>query len=218
MKQPHLEFLARRMREHHRHHPWRLSTGGLYIPHSYGNMSPDSLSYWDDVGFILNGRRFMVWWRHPRDVYRNAIEDLAWAQHEAEFGDAPDPNWLFDGATTLYKQTGKSGKRKKRIGSRSRNPSAEQERYYALLSEREDALKNEGIDLDVQPSWKWRRYLRCMGMDLVAPVEVRNERELAGMAALARDLVLHKTTLVERFPGAPYGRADWLRDVPRMRS
>jgi hypothetical protein len=218
MKQPHLEFLARRMREDHRHHPWSLSAGGLYIPHSYGDMTLDSLSYWDDVGFILNGRRFMVWWRHPRDLYRNAIEDLAWAQHEAEFGESPDPNWLFDGATTLHKQTGKSGKRKKPIGSRSRNPSAEQERYYALLSEREDALKNEGLDLDVQPSWKWRRYLRCMGMDLVAPVEVRNERELADMAALARDLVLHKTTLAERFPGVPYGRADWLRDVPRMRS
>ena len=138
MKQPHLEFLARRMREHHRHHPWRLSTGGLYIPHSYEDMTPDSLSYWDDVGFILNGRRFMVWWRHPRDLYRNAIEDLAWAQHEAEFGYPPDPNWLFDGATTLYKHTGKSGKRKKRIGSQSRNPSADQERYYVAPEESRD--------------------------------------------------------------------------------
>ena len=54
MKQPHLEFLARRMREYHRHHPWRLSVGGLYIPHSYENMTPASLSYWDDVGFILH--------------------------------------------------------------------------------------------------------------------------------------------------------------------
>jgi len=217
MKNPHLEHLARRMREDHRHHPWSLSAGGLWITHSYEHSHPDELSHWDDVGFILNGRRFMVWWRHPRDVYRSAIKDLAWQQHEAEHGDSPDRDWLFDGATTIYKIVGKSRKRKKPVGSQSRSPSSEQERYYALLSEREAALRQQGIDLEVRPSWTWRRYLRCMGIDLVAPMEVRNEQELAQLADLARQLVLRKTTLAERFPGA-YSRADWLRDVGRMQS
>jgi hypothetical protein len=62
VKNRHYEFMGQRMREYHRTHPWRLSHGGLFIPHSYENMTPDSLSYWDDVGFILNGRRFIVWW------------------------------------------------------------------------------------------------------------------------------------------------------------
>ena len=38
MKNPHYESLGRRMREYHRTHQWRLSEGGLYIPHAYWNM------------------------------------------------------------------------------------------------------------------------------------------------------------------------------------
>lgn len=45
MKNPHYEHLGRRMREYHRSHAWRLSEGGLFIPHSYQEMGPDSLSY-----------------------------------------------------------------------------------------------------------------------------------------------------------------------------
>lgn len=69
MKNPHLEYLAQRMREDHRHHPWCLSEGGLYIPHNHDGMKPDALSHCDEVGFLLNGRRFMVWWEHPRAIY-----------------------------------------------------------------------------------------------------------------------------------------------------
>jgi hypothetical protein len=217
MKHPHLERLARRMREHHRHHPWRLSHAGLYIPHSYHDMRPDDLSYWDDVGFILNGRRFMVWWRHPRDVYRCAIKDLAWAQQKAELGQPPERDWLFKDATTLYKQVGKSGTRKKRIGSRSQELPEATARYYSQLNEREAALRQQGIDLDVRASWTWKRYETFMGMDLVAPVEVRNEQELAQLADLARQLVLRKTTLAERFP-CVYSRADWLREHSEVRT
>ena len=217
MKQPHLEHLARRMREHHRHHPWRLSAGGLYIPHAYHDMKPDDLSHWDDVGFILNGRRFMVWWQHPRYVYATAIEELAWSQQEAEFGQVPERDWLFKGATTLYKQVGKSGTRKKPIGSRSQQTPEATQRYYDQLDERIAALRQQGIDREVRPSWTWRRYLRCMGINLVAPVEVRNEQELAQLAQLARQLVLRQTTLAERFPGA-YTRADWLREHSEVRT
>ena len=80
---------------YHRTHPWRLSEGGLYIPHAYSNMSPQSLSYWDDVGFILNGQRIIVWWQHPRHIYANAIESTAWE----EAGDGPCDEWLLEGGT-----------------------------------------------------------------------------------------------------------------------
>lgn len=217
MKQPHLEHLARRMREHHRHHPWRLSAGGLYIPHAYHDMKPDDLSQWGDVGFILNGRRFMVWWQHPRYVYAFAIKKLAWAQQKAESGHPPEREWLFKDATTLYKRVGKSGTRKKPIGSESQKTPEARQRYYDQLNERIAALRQQGIDLEVRPSWTWRRYLRCMGINLVAPVEVRNEQELAQLADLARQLVLGKTTLVDQFPGA-YTRTDWLREHSEVRT
>lgn len=218
MKQPHLEFLARRMREHHRHHPWRLSAGGLYIPHVYHDMKPDDMSQWDDVGFILNGRPFMVWWQHPRHVYAEAIEALAWEQQCAECGDPPDWGRPIDTCVTIYKYVGSLSKRKKPLGERSWPSSEAQKRYYAILSERIKCIQQEGIDMDVQPYWTWKRYLRCMGLSIVAPIEVRSEDELAQLANLARQLVKRQITLAERFGTLAYGKADWLREVGGLAS
>ena len=196
------------MREYHRTHPWRLSEGGLFIPHAYWNMTETSLSYWDDVGFILNGRRIIVWWRHPRYVYREQIESQAWE----EAGDDPHDRWLFEGGTKNYKKVGKTGRRKKLSSYTSREPSEAQRQYYAKLLEIETRLCQEGIDLEVRPSWKWERLSWAMGVSLVAPLEVRNEREVAHLAHFARQLILRQTTLDQEFMGFVYDKASWLHD------
>lgn len=206
MKNPHYESLGRRMRNYHRSHQWRLSDG-LFIPHAYSNMTAE-ISYWDDVGFILNGRRIIVWWRHPRDLYRARVKDLA----REEAGEDPGDNWLTEGGTTNYKLVGKSGKRKKVSSYTSREPSAAQKHYYDQLLHIEIRLMKEGIDQEVRPSWKWERLTWAMGVTLVAPLEVRNEQELAELAQLARKLVLRQTTLDKEFPGYVYDQESWLED------
>lgn len=70
----------------------------------------------------------------------------------------------------------------------------------------------DGIDLEVRPSWKWERLSWAMGVSLVAPFEVRNEKELAEVAHLARELILQKTTLTQEFPDFVYDKASWLRE------
>jgi len=206
MKNPHYEFLGRRMREYHRHHPWRLSDSGLYIPHAYWNMGPESLSDWDDVGFILNGRRVIVWWQHPRAIYSDAISSLA--------GDS----WPLAAACENYKMIGKSKKRKKLSSYTSRAPSEAQQKHYANLRQIEERLTADGIDLEVRPSWTWERLSWAMGVSLVAPLEVRNEQEVAEVARLARKLILRETTLAQEFPDFVYDRASWLRDQSRART
>lgn len=206
MKIARLERLAQLQRQYHRAHQWRLSQGGLFIPHSYSNMTPDSLSYWDDVGFILNGRRVIVWWQHPRHVYSDAVSKKAWE----EVGDGPKDDWLFDGATKNYKRVGRS--RKKLVSYTSRKPSAEQRQFYDLLDQTIARLSSEGIDNDVSASWKWERMNWAMGVSLVAPMEVRNESELASVANLARRLILGQITLAAQFPSYQYGRTEWLSE------
>ncbi|MBU0589190.1 MAG: hypothetical protein KJ852_16595 [Gammaproteobacteria bacterium] len=206
MKVARLELLRRLQRQYHRSHPWRLSNGGLFIPHSYEDMKPDSLSWWDDVGFILNGRRVIVWWQHPRHVYADALHERSWQ----EAGDGPRDNWLTDGGTKNYRRVGRS--RKKLVSYTIRQPSAEQRQHYDLLQGILERLTTEGIDLEVSINWKWKRMAWAMGLSLVAPMEVRNERELASVAILARRLILGQTTLEAEFPGYRYGRADWLRE------
>ena len=201
-----LERLAQLQRQYHRAHQWRLSEGGLYVPHAYTDMTPDSLSHWDDVGFILNRRRVIVWWQHPRYVYSNALENKAWQK----VGDGPRDDWLFEGGTKNYKQVGRS--RKKPVSYRSREPSAEQTRHYDLLNQTIARLSSEGIDLDVQASWKWERLKWAMGVSLVAPLEVRDEKELAAVATLARRLILGQTSLAAEFADYRYSRANWLSE------
>jgi hypothetical protein len=206
MKNTHYERLGRMQCQYPRSHPWRLSQGGLYIPHSYGDTKPDSLSWWDDVGFILNKRRVIVWWQHPRHVYANAIDAQSWLEAE----DGPQDDWLTEGSTKNYRQVGAS--RKKIVSYTSRQPSEEQRLYYDLLRDIRERLTIEGIELDVSISWKRERLTWAMGVSLVAPLEVRNEVELASVALLARRLILGQTTLEAEFPGYCYNRADWLRE------
>jgi hypothetical protein len=206
MKIAHLERLGQLQRQYHRAHQWRLSQGALYIPHSYTNVTPDSLSYWDDVGFILNGRRIIVWWQHPRHVYVDALEEVA----SQEVGDGPGDTWLSDGATKNYKRVGRS--RKKLMSYTPREPSAAQSNHYDLLNVTFARLSSEGIDLEVVASWQWRRLTWAMAVTLVTPFEVRNECELASVANLARLLILGKTTLDVEFPGYCYGRNEWLSE------
>jgi len=207
MKDPRQERLGRSQREHHRHHPWRLSPGGLYVPHSYAEKQPDVLSWWDDVGFILNRRRVIVWWCHPRDVYRNAIEELAWEQA----GEFPLDDWLTKGATPNYRKVGRS--RKKIVSYTCRPPSEASRAYFQRLQALEQAMSGQGIDCDVRPGAKRSRLWWATGLDLVAPLEVRSEQELTAVADLARRLLLGQTTLAQEFPGYSYGKANWLAEA-----
>ena len=206
MKNAKIELFGRMQRQYHRHHSWRLSHGGLYIPHSYAEMKPDSLSYWDDVGFILNGRRVIVWWQHPRLVYSDVLDEQSWK----EAGNGPQDDWLTEGSTKNYRKVGAS--RKKIVSYTSRHPSAEQKQYYDRLRDTRARLTAEGIDLDVFASFEREALTWATGISLVAPLEVRNETELASVARLARRLILGQTTLEAEFPGYCYRRADWLRE------
>ncbi len=206
MKNTKFEIFGRMQRQYHRHHPWRLSQGGLFIPHSYAEAKSDSLSWWDDVGFILNGRRVIVWWQHPRQIYSDAIED----QSREEAGDNPGDNWLSDGSTTNYRRVGKS--RKKIVSYTSRQPSQEQQKYYDTLREKREGLSRDGIDFEVTTSWTRERLSWATGVSLVVPLEVRSETELAFVAKLARRLMLGQTMLEAEFPGYRFGKTDWLRE------
>lgn len=198
--------MRRTQRQYHQHHPWTLSQGGLFVPHSYTHVKSDSLSWWDDVGFILNGRRVIVWWQHPRHVYSDVIDDQSWQ----EAGIGPRDNWLTEGSTKNYRKVGAS--RKKIVSYTSRKPSEEQQRYYDKLRDIRDRLTIQGIDSEVSPSWKRERLSWADGISLIAPIEVRNETELALIAKLTRRLILGQTTLEKEFPGYRYNRSDWLQE------
>jgi len=204
MKNPRHERLYRLMRQHHRHSPWEL-TNGLYLPHSYE--TPRQLSWWDDIGFILNGRRVMVWWIHPRMAYADAIDELAWEATVTTLSELPE--LLGHGPSQkIWKKVGKS--RKKVVGYQAPPQSeARLERYDQLLAT-EKRLKAEGIDFEVRPSMSVRAYSWGLGMELCVPVEVRDQNDAGSLVDLARRLIKGGATLEGEFPGYSYGRQQWL--------
>lgn len=206
MKNTHLERLARRQRAYHRCHPWRLTAQGLYVPHSYDE--PQAVSWWDDVGFVHAGRRFIVWWRHPRLVYRDALDERA----RAEAGPGPETDWPMGGKTKHYRRLGAS--RKKLVSYECAPAPRSLIEHHARIERAYARLSAEGIDHVVRPSYRRERLSWATGVNLVAPVEVRNERELAALAELARRLARGETTLAAEFPDYRYGREEWTRERP----
>lgn len=203
VKNRHYERRLRQMRQYHKHHPWRLD-GGLFIPHIYPRTR--KLSWSDDVGFILNRRRVMVWWRHPRCVYRDAIEQSA-------FDRVPLPTTPRDFALPSKKIWRKMDRsRMKAVSEMRRDWPHDWTSYFDEVNRLEDELMETGIDLDVRPSMRIELLNWAVGVNLVAPVEVVTKDDIRSLAALARRLVKRETTIETEFPGYVYGRLQWLAE------
>ncbi len=204
MKNPRQERMRRQMSQYQRMNPWRL-TEGLYIPHSYPDLKP--LSWWDDVGFSLSGRRVMVWWVHPRRRYLDEIE----ARAMRDAGPMPDDKAFGEPVGKHCKQVGRS--RKRQVACRTHALSERLSGYFERVNAIEDRLRAEGIDYVVVPSMSVRWYRWGIGVDLCAPIEVRNIGEVRQLANLARRLLKRECSISEVFPSHVYGRENWLGEA-----
>jgi hypothetical protein len=212
MKNIHQESKLRRMRQYHRNKPWRLGTGGLMIPHAYPETR--ELSWWNDVGFILNGRRILVWWEHPRMKYADAIKDAAFF----EAGESPrssDGMFSESKSTKNYKRLGRS---RKKIVSYTILPMADDTRaYYDRVNEISDRLHAQGIDSVIRPSMSIQRLDWCIGVELCIPIEVLTEDDVIALAATVRRMLTNGRTLAALGcvwdEGYQYGKKEWLAEA-----
>lgn len=102
--------------------------------------------------------------------------------------------------------------RKKVVSYTSRRPTEDQQKYYDKLKAIRDRLVADGVEFEVTPLWKRERLSWATGISLVAPMEVRNQSELALVAKLARRLILGQTTLGAEFPSYQYGKEQWVQE------
>lgn len=203
MKNPRYERYRRLMRQFHRNRPWHLDDG-VYIPQMY----PDArtLSWWDETGFVLNGRRVMLWWEHPRRKYADELHKLACEQV------SPHPELtMLKNAEKCWKRVGRS--RKKVVAYRTQGSSAEDREYFDSVASIEQRLQLEGIEYSVRPSITVRWYSWGIGVELCTPQEVRNAEEARALASIGKRLVKRQITLVELFDHATYDRTAWLSEA-----
>lgn len=205
MKNSNQERLGRLMKQYHRNNKWPWG-GGFYFPYTYPQNKILSLS--DEVGFVLNDRRVIVCWVHPRMTYSTAISRMAWEAAGSPPIRAKD---MFASGEKKWKKLGRS---RKKVSSFVSDPiSASQEEYYAKLDVIISRMMAEGIDLVVHPTITVKRWAWCIIVELCAPMNVRNKEEARAMAILARRLIAGETTFENEFPGYEYGRAEWLAEA-----
>lgn len=205
MKTKALELMRESQRRYHRQCQWVMEEG-INVLHSYEETAPQSLSWWDDVGFILGDRRVMVWWIHPRQRYADEIDELS----RAQVGERPTGPDIFQHSIPNTRPLGRS---RKKIASYTTPPAiGETRRYYDRLGEIRNKLMQQGIEFTVGAHWRRERLPWATGVTLVAPLEVRNKAELKQVADLARRLLRQETTLQAEFPDYQYGRTEWLTE------
>lgn len=212
MKQANQELKYSRMRQYHRKHPWSLGPQGVFIPHDYSQNRV--LSWWADLGFILNGRRVMVWWIHPRMKYADAIEAAGWE----EAGEPPESSRDFLDANRCIKKFKRLGKsRKKVIAYQAMPATSAQREYFDKLGVIQNHISTEGIDLVVRPSMTVRTINWCTGVELCLPIEILTESDVIALAKIVRHTLKNGRSLAalsKHIPtGYQYGRKQWLAEL-----
>jgi hypothetical protein len=206
MKNPRFERRRRLSRQYHRNERGGRFERGILARHDYGDLDPEGLSWWDDVQFILGGRRIAVAWQHPRHVYQGMIEDAAMQATHHLYEKVE--GCAFQRAERMYRKVGRS--RKRVTGYTMRHDPGEQEWFDALRAE--EARLSREAEFWVRPSIRVEALAWCRFVAVVAPVEIRSVAELRAMADLVRRILKGETTLEREFPGYVYGKAQWLAE------
>jgi len=193
-------------RTYHRHHPWRLSRTGLYVPHAYPEAMAQSPSWWDDFGFVYAKRRVMVWWRHPRLVYLDTLEDKARDACSVLRPENLGP--LFDQRKPLRVRVGE-GARRKIKGYRIASFTPEWEAYFTEVDQRRRQLADTDLGIAIPPSFSYEWLSWAQGVSLVLPFEVRCEADLLDLSRIVRGLLRGDRTPLQQ---PPYTFAQWSAD------
>ena len=98
--------------QHRKYPPYVFTEHGAIIEedaiHARHAYQPERVpSWWGDYGFVLNGRRVMIWWVHPRRKYADEISDRAWK----EAGPPPDESDGILDTKTIWRKVGHSRKK-----------------------------------------------------------------------------------------------------------
>jgi|ERR1035437_727785 hypothetical protein len=186
-------------------------TDGIIIRHLYNSVvDPTIKTWWDDTGFMLNGVRISIWWTHPRNDFKNAVDEIA--HKNVPYPECDDELDMFSDAIKIYKKVGKSGKRKKIIGYQTNNEVAEARKVWYEKLKAEESRLSATTDISITPSFKVESFDWCRGVSICVPIEVQSVDDLKTLCVLVRKLLLGQTTLDKEFPNYTYTKDDWANE------
>ncbi|MDZ4141104.1 MAG: hypothetical protein U1C48_03750 [Methylotenera sp.] len=202
MKNYYQEKLKTSAKSFHKNNRGERFSDGLIIRHQYEEANLAKLSWWDDVGFILNDYLVNISWIHPRMAFKDQAEDEA---HKRVAHLDTGVNDLFSQSEPNYVKTGKS--RKKIISHTIKEPLLSSGWAAAFDAAYAEIIKT--TDLQTTPFIKSEWTASGRFVEICAPIEVRNEQDLIVIANLTRKLLKRETTLEIEFPKYTYTKSDW---------
>lgn len=195
---------------HKNNHLKTCLKNGILMRHLYPDPQTDSLSWWDDFGFVINDYRVSVAWRHPRQVFRDFIESEA---IETVLKDHPE---LALGNTIVEQKQNpvfkKVGKSRKKVKWYECTPIADND-FLMRVREKERQLE-VATGFQVIPSFDitWTNQSRFVIACI--PVEVHCENDLVSLASVIRRLIKRDVTINDLFPEYRYTGSDWKNEEP----
>ena len=206
MKNRYQENLKKSAKLYHRNKRNSNFIRGLIQFHKYGLENASTLSWWDEVDFILNDYRVIVAWNHPRFAYQKFIESEA-GKSITHLDVNIDE--MFSQTTPNYVKAGIS---RKIIKSYTMNQfSKELDSWSAAYKLPLQEIQHSDIH-QVEPSittqWLANGYL----VNICAPIEVRCEEDLVKLVTLVKKLLIGETNLNWEFPGYIYLKEQWLTE------
>ena len=155
-------------------------TGGITVRHCYNENHDFERTWWDDSGFILNGRYIAIWLVHPRMEFSDSVDEQA---HE----NCPSPSELDV------------------VSKRDKEVFMD---WYARLNlERARLMANS--DRIIYPKIKVDNLDWCRGVSIIAPIEVHGYADLKTLCGLVKRILKGQTTISKEFPNYSYGKDDW---------
>ena len=204
MKNHYQENLKKSAKRHHRNQRNLNFIQGVLNDHLYGATPSSSLSWWDDVDFILNDYRVIVAWIHPRQDFKDHIQAEARA---AVAHLMPKGDW-FDSAVADYMKVGKS--RKKLIGHSVPLTEHSTERIQTY----QEALKSIACNTQysAKPSIRSEWLKHGYFVSACLPIEVHGLNDLLTLVSMVKRLLKGETTLAAEYPDYQYSKEQWMAE------
>lgn len=200
MKNKRIESLYRNI-ENQKLRPWRIDpTGFCEIYHCYDGTK--KMSWWDDTAFLVNGKRVVVTWIHPRLHYSDTCENIVYDNFKDP---SPDDGWL-DKSTPVFKKVGKS--RKKVVAWQTGGISNKSREYFEAKQEKIKTLEWDG-DVEVKPYLKFEIWNHAINMNICMPVEVLDEAGVVALAKKCKYYYLNREAFVKDFSDYVYTKDNW---------
>ncbi|MDF0379018.1 hypothetical protein [Methylophilus sp. YYY-1] len=205
MKNLYQAKLKKSAKDFHKNNRGERFTNGLIVRHLYDEVNTSKLSWWDDVGFIINDYLVQVSWVHPRLAFKDQVE--VDAHKKIEHLDIGVDDFLSH-CEPNYAKIGKS--RKKIISHTLTGPLISSDWKQAYNRAYEETLAEANYKIRPSIKIEWTPHSRFV--ELCAPIEVKNEQELTMLANLVRALLKHETALELEFPRYAYTRDHWIEE------